>query len=274
MFPCGQCQRSNLHCAPSTRRPRPRHVGKRPRNSELQQRLDKLESLVQSLNQEAAESIEEATPTSSPTSPPLSVDSKPVVLLREGKFANSSFWSSLTQEVHALRDILQDEDDDDLEPESSSPSTAHATPNDRTDYELLLCPPNTIYAMPGALADTNAAMFAQLVDIYCANSDPIFKVFHVPTLREILNGREEYLEAPVLPTVLDALKATLAFSAVNTMNDDECSTRFGTPRTELLKRFRRRADIAFTNADLFCTSDMLLLQAFVVYLVGLQKIHS
>lgn len=270
-FPCGQCQRSNLQCAPSTRRPRPRHVGKRPRNSELQKRLDKLENLVQSLNHDA-DSNDDVTPASpTTTTSPLNVDSKPAVLLREGKFANANFLANLTQEVHALRDILEEEDDNEVDPESTSPTTTQTTqttPNDNSEFELLLCPPNSIYVMPGAIAELNAAMFAQVVDLYCANSDPIFKIFHIPTLREIIHGRDEYLGKPVQPSVLDALKATLAFATISTLKDEECLVRFQSSRAELLKRFRRRADIAFTNSDLFCTNDMLLLQAYVVYLVG------
>lgn len=42
-FPCGQCQRSNLQCAQSTRKPRAKRVGKRAVDSELRSRITKLE---------------------------------------------------------------------------------------------------------------------------------------------------------------------------------------------------------------------------------------
>jgi hypothetical protein len=67
---------------------------------------------------------------------------------------------------------------------------------------------------------------------------------------------------------MKALESSLWFSAVNTLTEEECVSRFTMRRADLLHRYRRSADVAFSNADLINTTDLLLVQAYVVYLVS------
>lgn len=72
------------------------------------------------------------------------------------------FWASLTAEVNALAEVLEQGDllnDDELTediPGSVSSSTLHTdstVADDPPNYEVLLCPPGTLHVMPGTLPD-------------------------------------------------------------------------------------------------------------------------
>jgi len=155
-FPCGQCSRSSLQCVPSTRKPRARHIGKRAVDSELRSRISKLEDLVESLSGEVVGGQSQAEtpgdddgaePEDTATDPPRKSS------IAVEKYMGSQFWSSLSTEVQALREALEDEPGE-LDEEDTTPSNSNSSgPANSADYDLLLCPPGTIYVMPGALIE-------------------------------------------------------------------------------------------------------------------------
>ncbi|KAK5123564.1 hypothetical protein LTR85_002602 [Meristemomyces frigidus] len=264
-FPCGQCSRSNLHCAPSTRKPRARHAGKRAVDGELRNRITKLESLVESLSGEVG--LQDDTPGGDIDTPAAELAgsaSSPTV----GKYIASSFWSSLTTEVQALRDALEEDQQEDEEPTSPTTSINGANGQNANEYDLLVCPPGTIYVMPGALSEPPPPMQAVLYGTFIQNVAPMFKIFHIPTLRRFLERGEPYLghDATALPN--RAVKASLWFAAINTLSDQECQMRFGQARSDLLQQYRRVVDVLLAQADLMNTNDMATLQAFITTLIA------
>ena len=214
-FPCGQCHRSNLQCVPSTRKPRARLAGKRAIDSELRSRITKLESLVESLSGEVGlqdgQHEDETSPSAKPRDPNAET---PAV----GKYMGSPFWLSLTTEVQALRDALQEDQADEEEPTSPTTSSSGANANaNGNDYDLIICPPGAIYVMPGALNEPSPQSAAQLYGAFLENVAPMFKAFHIPTLRPMLERDAPYLglDANAIPN--RALKACFWFAAVTTM---------------------------------------------------------
>ena len=266
-FPCGQCTRSNLSCVPSTRKPRARHTGKRAVDSELRTRISKLESLVESLSGEVgaadgtsgsdADGDEEETPDQKNISASV------------GKYMSSPFWSSLTTEVQALRDALEEQPDDDDEP--TSPSTSSG-PGNSQEYDLIICPPGTIYAMPGALIEPTSELSATLCNIFCDNVDSLFKIFHGPTLKAFMVGGSNYFGHDHTAPSNRAVKAAIWFSAVNTMSEGQCQMLFGQSRGDQLAYYKRLVDIALSQADLMNASDLPTLQAFMTYIVSTEGI--
>ena len=253
--------RSGLHCAPSSRKPRARHAaGKRAVDSELRSRITKLESLVESLSGEVG--VQDGTPESNGDDGTHDDPDQPDPA---GKYLGSTFWSSLTTEVQALREALEDNPDDEDEP--TSPSTSSG-PGNSTEYDLIVCPPGSVYVMPGAFAEPSPQLSATLCDIFSDNVDSMFKVFHTPTLRAFMVEGKPYLGYDHTAPCNKALKAAAWFSATNTMSESQCQIYFGQSRADQLQQFRRMSDVALAQADLMSASDLATLQAFITYIVS------
>lgn len=135
--------------------------------------------MVETLSSEVAGQDGEAANSGSDT--PIVKDSaSPAV----GKYMVSPFWSSLTTEVQALRDALEDEqaeEDDVTSPPISSDSSTSA------DYDLIVCPPCSIYVMPGALVEPDPQLSETLCNIFCNNVDCMF----VYSARNLIDQRAD-----------------------------------------------------------------------------------
>ncbi|EMC99730.1 hypothetical protein BAUCODRAFT_119315 [Baudoinia panamericana UAMH 10762] len=270
-FPCGQCTRSNLQCIPSTRKPRVRHGGKRAVDSELRSRITKLESLVESLSgevglQHTPEHDEDAS-NETHEAPEVDTPSRSV-----GRYLGSSFWDSLSTEVQAIRDALEeDQDADGPDAHSNEDKSGSGAPlHTGNEFDLLICPPGTTYIMPGALNEPPPPMQQYLYETFIANVDPAFKVFHTPSLRAFFERGAPYLGHEATAPCNKALKTVAWFAAVNTMTDEQCRTQLGGARLDLLHKYRRTVDVALAQADLCNTTDLATLQAFAVYLVSIR----
>lgn len=264
-FPCGQCGRSGLQCVPSTRKPRARHVGKRAVDSELRSRISKLESLVESLSGDMQ--VSEDTPKSEDSEtdsqdPPK--DTSPAV----GKYMGSPFWSSLTTEVQALREALEDEQAEE-DGELTTPSTSSGPGNSSAEYDLIICPPGSVYVMPGALTEPPPQVSNFLCEAFCNNVDRMFKIFHGPTLKAFMIEGKSYLGREYSAPCNKAVKAAVWFAATNTLSDEQCLMYFGQPRAEQVQQFRRMVDVSLAQADLMNTTDLATLQAIATYAVSL-----
>ena len=261
----GQCTRSNLQCAPSTRKPRARHAGKRAIDSELRSRISKLENLVESLSGDVG--VSEETPGSDGETQTEPRDASPAV----GKYIGSPFWSSLTTEVQALRDALEDEEAED-EAELTTPSSASG-PGNSIEYDLIICPPGSVYVMPGALSEPSPELSAALCTTFCENVDRVFKIFHTPTLLAFLMNDEPYLGHEATAPCNKALKAVIWFAATNTLSENQSQMLFGQSRPDQLQQYRRMVEVAMAQADLMNTTDVATLQALATYIVSIILSH-
>ena len=262
-FPCGQCTRSALQCVTSHRKPRARHAGKRAVDSELKSRIVKLENLVESLSGEVA--ANGSTPGISSEHSPGSPDATSSAV---GKYIGTEFWSSLATEVQALRDAL-DEDQEEESPETMAGSTSE-NGSDATahDYDLLICPPGMVFTMPGALAEPSSFVTAALCGTFIDNVVPILSIFHVPTLLRFLNQDAPYFGLDATSPPCRAFKAAIWFAAANTLSDVDCLSRFGQRKSDMISHYRRCVEVRLSQADLFNTVEMTTMHAFLTYLVS------
>lgn len=260
-FPCGQCTRSSLQCVPSTRKPRARHAGKRAVDSELRSRISKLESLVESLSGEVGAQEDSTGSDDDGEISPEPRNSTASV----GKYIGSPFWSSLTSEVQALREALEEHPEDDDEPTSPSASSG---PGNAIEYDLIICPPGSIYVMPGALTEPTPELSATLCNLFCENMDSMFKIFHKPSLRAFMVDGKTYLGHDHTAPCNKALKTAIWYGAANTMSESQCQMLFGQSRPEQLQQFRRLADVALAQADVMNATDLATLQALITYMVS------
>jgi hypothetical protein len=273
-YPCGQCTRSNLTCTASTRKQRARHAARRGVDSELKNRISKLESLVLSLSGDvnaAHASGDLGTPPTDSTPENTTDDSIAVPSMR--KYVASPFWSSLTSEVQALREALEEEDLDGDTPESafSDPTPPSAPEQANVEYDLIVCPPGRIYTMPGAFLEPTESVANQILDAYLANVEPLNRLLHTPTLINFMRHGSSYLGKPWDSFANQALKRAVWMAGINSMSAEECLEITGEQRPEALNHYRRLVGISLAQADLVNTTELATLQAFITYLTAIRN---
>ena len=164
--------------------------------------------------------------------------------------------------MHALKEALEDE-----WPEEQEHAT-HADTSSQlnvTEYDLLLCPSGAVYVMPGALQEIPEHVLAVLCAAFCQNVDRVCKVYHTPTLQAFLIEGKSYLGQDPSSPGNRAVKAAVCFAATNTLSSDQCQSLFDRSRHDQLCQFRKMAEIAFAQADLFTTTDLATLQALATF---------
>jgi hypothetical protein len=273
-YPCGQCTRSNLTCTASTRKQRARHAARRGVDSELKNRISKLESLVLSLSGDVYTAQSSGDSETPPTdlSPENTTDGS-IAVPSMRRYVASPFWSSLTSEVQALREALEEEDMDGETPESafSDPTPPPAPEHANVEYDLIVCPPGRIYTMPGAFQEPNESVANQIFDAYLENVEPLNRLFHTPTLISFMRHGSAYLGKPWESFSNQALKRALWFSGINSMTAEECLEITGEQRPDALNHYRRLVGISLAQADLVNTTELATLQAFITYLTAIRN---
>jgi hypothetical protein len=186
------------------------------------------------------------------------------------KYVASPFWTSLTSEVQALREALEEEDGPEGEtpdsaPHISTPPSGSELPN--IEYDLIVCPPGKIYVMPGGFMEPTERVASQIFDAYLTNVEPIFRLYHTPTLIRSMRDGAPYLDHPWDFSGNQALKRAVWMAGVNSMSESECFAITGENKADALNHYRRLVGISLAQADLVNTTDFATLQAFVTYLV-------
>lgn len=111
-----------------------------------------------------------------------------------------------------------------------------------------------------------AVQIFQLWQIYLDNVNPLLKITHTPTLQGQL------IEAAANPSKisrpLEALMFSIYFIAITSMTDDEVQETFKEDRNRLLSKFHRGTQQALINAGFMRSPEIVVLQAYVLYLVS------
>ncbi|KAI9041833.1 uncharacterized protein KD926_006378 [Aspergillus affinis] len=106
----------------------------------------------------------------------------------------------------------------------------------------------------------------QLWQVYINNVNPLLKLTHIPTLQSSI------VEASVDPArasrPLEALMFCIYLITVKSMADEELTTTLGESKALLVARFNEACQQALSNAGLMKSNDLMVLQAFMLYLLS------
>ena len=100
---------------------------------------------------------------------------------------------------------------------------------------------------------------------FLENVNPLTKVIHVPTLEKEFAPATK--DPPSIPDNLEALMFSIYLSAVLSMTPTQCEQAFGVSRSILASRYNTGARKAFVNAALLRSSDLKVLQAYIIWIV-------
>jgi hypothetical protein len=104
---------------------------------------------------------------------------------------------------------------------------------------------------------------------YVANIDPVMKVSHAPSVQHVVLGQ---IGRPALSRNEQALASAVYFISAVSLSDEQCRRDLQDTRANLLHRYRQGAEAALSAAGFVTTTDVVVLQAFVLYLTALRSI--
>ena len=282
--PCGNCQRSKAECVPfiPSRAARGRQGGRKRKRGEgeILERIAKLEGLVRSIEgHETPQGEQERTVgdgtigtlDANASGGPSEIRSQyQPAAPRLDKYLAASFWVSLSEEIHGLKDVFGGSSDDGEEEGGEMAPPTNTSSSDQQNLQ------QTNHSGFAILRTTIAEDIIHpkphqvytFCDAYLANVDPIFKVLHGPSLRKHLQENASELDCSPGRGGLEALRFSIYYAAVTSMDTGECGHRIGEDRTVLLARHRAGTESALAKADFINTVEMSTLQALVIYLVG------
>lgn len=110
----------------------------------------------------------------------------------------------------------------------------------------------------------------QLWQVYITNVNPLLKITHIPTVQACIIEASSNLED--VPKNVEALMFAIYIMAVNTLDDNDCQKLFAEPKRDLLARFHKAGQQALINAGFMRTTDMMVLQAYILFLVSLSTL--
>lgn len=105
----------------------------------------------------------------------------------------------------------------------------------------------------------------RLWTIFIENINPIIKVIHGPSVEALIFEGLKDLKG--ISKSLEALLFSIYAAAITSIDAEQCKRDFGQDKKHYLAKFLSVGRIALANSRFLRTSDIMVLQAFVLYLV-------
>ena len=104
------------------------------------------------------------------------------------------------------------------------------------------------------------------------NVDPLIKLFHLPTKEVTVLRCITALECLTRPT--ETFMFATYLISLTSLGEEECLEHFGESRSLLLDRYQYATEQALMKVGVLGSTDLVVLQAFVMYLVCALYIHT
>jgi hypothetical protein len=98
------------------------------------------------------------------------------------------------------------------------------------------------------------------------NVNPLTKIFHAPTIQQLILKASANLEK--VSRGVEALMLSIYSCAAYSLGKQECKSMFGRDKSVLLKQYQAGSRQALLRAEFLRSSDMTVLQALVLCLVS------
>ncbi|WYZ46430.1 hypothetical protein EsH8_IX_000655 [Colletotrichum jinshuiense] len=172
-------------------------------------------------------------------------------------------WFPFHKEFRASEELLRDSSEDEVDG-----STIHHAFDKMYDNQD---------GFPFVVGSRNASVthlhpspiqIFQLWQIYINNVNPLLKITHVPTVQGLIIEASANLEK--IPKSVEALMFAIYLMAVTSLEDAEVAKMFNEPKPTILSRFHTALQQALVNAGFMRTSDTMVLQAYMLYLIAVR----
>lgn len=180
------------------------------------------------------------------------------------RYIDSRIWLETGDEgIQDMSDQADHEEPEDQDPHTRQAHTADLmTGYDPVSGSLLGCHANLLGYHP----THQDAM--KLWAIYAEYVEPLVRIVHIATTAKMVETVSQQ------PHTASKAQECLLFAiynfAVVAMHDDDCNREFGKSREYLLNRFVYGIKQALVNAQWLATTDIMILQALILYLISVR----
>ncbi|KAI0390615.1 fungal-specific transcription factor domain-containing protein [Xylariaceae sp. FL0594] len=198
-------------------------------------------------------------------------DSTKLVVNETGKvrYVSNAFWTKISEEIEALRsDTQRLSDGSDGSSDEETPPAENLTVEQHRDHH------GFVYGYSSTSVDLRRlhplpSQVSFYWQMYLQNVDPIVKILHAPTVNEIIKGLLSDMNS-MTPGV-EALMFSIYLAAITSMEPEEVRTNFGAEKSLLIDRYRFGTEQALARANFLTTSELVVVQAFVLFLVIVRR---
>ncbi|KAF6793785.1 transcriptional regulatory protein C139.03-like protein 10 [Colletotrichum musicola] len=189
---------------------------------------------------------------------------------KTSRYVSSAFWSKLNDELDEIRghvhslDDESDESEDEITPDHSPTHAADASIDHHafilgyrsSDVDL-----RKLHPLPSQIPF--------MWQIYQENVEPLLKILHIPTMEKLIRDMRRNFDS--LSPGNEALLFSIYYAAITSMEDEEVEKNFGSKKEEMLSQYRFALEQALAKANFLNTSEMVVLQAFVMFLTLVRR---
>ncbi|KAH7408510.1 hypothetical protein DE146DRAFT_376540 [Phaeosphaeria sp. MPI-PUGE-AT-0046c] len=279
--PCSACRAAGLQChtVQRARLPRGKSGKERAQNNKLEERVARIESLL-ARNAELSAGVRPMTKydhssfinksvmTESETTTTVYCTDMPATHL-----IASDFWTALSNEVNGLRDIIDSPEDDTEQENHEKNSQTGDTPTvfGTTVFMFPLADPKNVFNDIEQISLFTISKRKMLLNLYRLRVESVYKILHWPSFIQIFDGKDsQYATSTVQNIAFEALESSVYFMSICSITATEAEEMGFGDRTTILQSCRAHLERLFERSNLMNSANMTLLQAFVIYLLGLR----
>ncbi|CAO2654056.1 Nn.00g107890.m01.CDS01 [Neocucurbitaria sp. VM-36] len=189
-----------------------------------------------------------------------------VLVSEEGKsrYLENGLWTSLKGEFREPRELLDDSSDDEVS-EGFGKISVEPPIIDGTGLilggQVLSTDLRSLHPQP--------VQSFKLWQSYLDNINPLVKIFHAPTVQQLISNATGDLDD--VPRNVEALLFAIYCITTESLSDGECIAILGQSKSAASQRFRFGAQHALIKSSFLRTSDIMVLQAFTLFILSLQN---
>lgn len=179
------------------------------------------------------------------------------------RYVSNKFWSSLSDEVAEMQDILDDptdEEDDYPSPGSGSSATANHQGFIFSFSSIILSLRN--FHPP-------QEQIPLYWNIYKTNIDPVIKLLHIPFHENMISKASQDLDNVSKP--LEVFMFTIYYAAVTSLSPDDCILHLGLEKQAALRKYRFATEQALARTGFLSTQDFVVLQSMLLFLTCVRR---
>ena len=111
-----------------------------------------------------------------------------------------------------------------------------------------------------------------LLDVYSDNINCLGQIIHMPTITKMV--RDLRGDVTKLTPANEALMFSIYYAAITSMEEDDVNINFGSTKAELNLKYRLGLEHALAKADFLNVPDLVLIQAFTIFITLLRRHDS
>lgn len=152
--------------------------------------------------------------------------------------------------------------------EEHSPNATQSPSETITYHSSTIFGPSALSPKDLPSLHPSSAHMILLCDFYARNVDPMFKLLHIPTVRNLITKASANPQKIPSGNYVEALMFSVYYAAITSLTDRQCQQCFEDGRDSLLARYRSGTETALINADLMNTTELGTIQALAIFIVS------